>query len=85
MTGLIFQEFLHWFDARMTGRKVLLIVDNCPAHPKIVEGLKNTELFFLPLNSTSKIQPMLEILEQLRFIIDVAFIQVSWKAMRKEQ
>ncbi|MBA0673443.1 hypothetical protein Goklo_024749, partial [Gossypium klotzschianum] len=22
------------FDARMTGKKVLLIVDNCPAHPK---------------------------------------------------
>ncbi|MFQ6661049.1 hypothetical protein Gotur_029344 [Gossypium turneri] len=28
-------KFVHWFDARMTGRKVLLIVDNCPAHPKI--------------------------------------------------
>ncbi|MBA0869430.1 hypothetical protein Goshw_027989 [Gossypium schwendimanii] len=34
MTGLLFQDFVHWFDARMTGRKVLLIVDNCPAHSK---------------------------------------------------
>ncbi|XP_016706779.1 CENP-B homolog protein 2-like [Gossypium hirsutum] len=34
MTGLLFQDFVRWFDARMTGRKVLLIVDNCPAHPK---------------------------------------------------
>ncbi|MBA0743336.1 hypothetical protein Gogos_006029 [Gossypium gossypioides] len=27
-------DFVRWFDARMTGRKVLLIVDNCLAHPK---------------------------------------------------
>ncbi|KAL8096590.1 hypothetical protein AgCh_037524 [Apium graveolens] len=57
MTGLLFQEFVTWFDSKMNGRKVLLIVDNCPAHPKIVEGLRNTELFFLPPNTTSKIQP----------------------------
>ncbi|MBA0845672.1 hypothetical protein Goarm_023263 [Gossypium armourianum] len=25
MTGLLFQDFVHWFGARMTGRKVLLI------------------------------------------------------------
>ncbi|MFQ6643356.1 hypothetical protein Gotur_017745 [Gossypium turneri] len=36
MTRLLFQDFVHWFDARMTRRKVLLIVDNCPAHPKIL-------------------------------------------------
>ncbi|XP_012477781.1 uncharacterized protein LOC105793415 [Gossypium raimondii] len=34
MTGLLFQDFVRWFGARMTGRKVLLIVDNCPAYPK---------------------------------------------------
>ncbi|MBA0759551.1 hypothetical protein Gotri_022420 [Gossypium trilobum] len=33
MIGLLFQYFVHWFDARMTSRNVLLIVDNCPAHP----------------------------------------------------
>ncbi|MBA0776310.1 hypothetical protein Gotri_011319 [Gossypium trilobum] len=27
-------DFFRWFDARMTSRKVLLIVDNCPAHPE---------------------------------------------------
>ncbi|MBA0754564.1 hypothetical protein Gogos_021686, partial [Gossypium gossypioides] len=27
-------DFVRWFDARMIGRKVLLIVDNFPAHPK---------------------------------------------------
>ncbi len=57
MTGLLFQEYVNWFDKRMNGRKVLIIVDNCPAHPKIVEGLRNVELFFLPPNTTSKIQP----------------------------
>ncbi|XP_055812080.1 CENP-B homolog protein 2-like [Solanum dulcamara] len=56
MTGLLFQEYIGWFDKRMNGRKILLIVDNCPAHPKIVEGLRNVELFFLPPNTTSKIQ-----------------------------
>ena len=57
MTGLFFQEYCHWFDKRMNGRKVLLLVDNCPVHPKIVEGLRNVELYFLPPNTTSKIQP----------------------------
>ncbi|MBA0624747.1 hypothetical protein Godav_010042 [Gossypium davidsonii] len=39
-------NFFRWFDARMTSRKVLLIVDNFPAHPKVIEGLRNVELFF---------------------------------------
>ncbi|XP_062606703.1 tigger transposable element-derived protein 4-like [Saccostrea cucullata] len=34
-----------------------MIVDNCPAHPK-VDGLKAIRLFFLPPNTTSKTQPM---------------------------
>ncbi|MBA0796026.1 hypothetical protein Gohar_006829 [Gossypium harknessii] len=36
----------------MTGRKVLLTVDNCPSYPKVIEGLRNVELFLLPPNST---------------------------------
>ncbi|MFQ6626230.1 hypothetical protein Gotur_004978 [Gossypium turneri] len=28
-------DFVRWFDARMTGRKVLLTVDNCPSYPKL--------------------------------------------------
>ncbi|XP_022880803.1 CENP-B homolog protein 2-like [Olea europaea var. sylvestris] len=49
-------DFVSWFDKRINGKKVLLIVDNCPTHPKVVEGLRNVELFFLPPNTTSKIQ-----------------------------
>jgi len=50
MIGLL--DFVPWFDARMIGRKVLLIVDNCPAHSKVIRCLRNVELFFLPPNST---------------------------------
>ncbi|XP_055808265.1 CENP-B homolog protein 2-like [Solanum dulcamara] len=56
MTDLLFQEYVGWFDKRMNGRKVLLMIDNCPVHPKIVESLRNVDLFFLPPNTTSKIQ-----------------------------
>ena len=38
-------------------RKVILIVNNCPAHPN-TEGFKAVELVFLPPNTTSKTQPM---------------------------
>lgn len=41
----------------MNGRKVLFLADNCPAHPKVIEGLSNVELFFFPPNTTSKIEP----------------------------
>ena len=39
------------------GRRILLVVDNCPAHHRNIEGLQNVELCFLPPNMTSKIQP----------------------------
>ena len=38
-------------------KKVLLIIDNCLAHPTI-NNLKSIELIFLPPNTTSKLQPM---------------------------
>lgn len=38
-------------------RKILLVVDNCAAHPKIVD-LKNINLVFLPPNTAAKLQPM---------------------------
>ena len=42
--------------SKKENRKVIIIVDNCPAHP-IIEGLKAVELEFLPPNTTSKTQP----------------------------
>ena len=35
----------------------MIFLNNCPAHLKIVEGLRNVELYFLPPNATYKIQP----------------------------
>lgn len=50
-------RWLRRFDQRMSGRKVLLLLDNAPCH--IIEGveLKNTQVKFLPPNYTSRIQP----------------------------
>lgn len=58
MTSKIFEEWARTQDGKFhrQGRKVALIVDNCPAHPRL-EGLKATELIFLPPNTTSLIQP----------------------------
>ncbi|XP_053406295.1 tigger transposable element-derived protein 4-like [Mercenaria mercenaria] len=56
MTGEIFEEWLHWFDRQMKGRKVLLFVDNAPSHPQV--NLKNVNVKFLPPNTTSLCQPM---------------------------
>ena len=55
----LFEDWVREQDNKFEGqnRKVLLIVDNCPAHPEI-GGLKATELCFLPSNTTSITQPM---------------------------
>lgn len=60
MTCSIFEEYLHSIDAKMgcKNRKILLFMDHCPAHPKIVANLRNITLQFLPPNSTSVLQPM---------------------------
>jgi len=62
MTQVIFLEWLKGFDARMAGRNVLLIMDNCNAHIPLMQlasvvTLCNTTMFYLPPNTTSKIQP----------------------------
>ena len=60
MTTQIFIEFIRWFDLRMTGRKVALLMDNFSAHQVAVADilvsktpLKNTLIIWLPINSTS--------------------------------
>ena len=56
MTGVMFREWVTNWDSVLK-RKIILLVDNCPAHPNIGE-LKNIRLEFLPANTTSLIQPM---------------------------
>ena len=60
MTGHLFEE---WMLIRQTilyaGRKVLLFIDNCLAHPKKVQRkLKFIELAFFPPNMTFILQPL---------------------------
>lgn len=58
MTGEIFVDYLSKLNNKMRaqGRRILLLVDNCPAHPKDVR-LSNVKLEFLPKNTTSVLQP----------------------------
>ena len=59
MNSFLFDEWVKELDKKFEkeNRKVILIVDNDPAHP-IIGGLKAMELTFLPPNTTSKTQPM---------------------------
>lgn len=59
MTSQIFEKWLRSWDAELKsgGNKILLLVDNCPAHP-VVSNLKCIKFVFLPPNVTSVLQPM---------------------------
>jgi len=62
MTQVIFLEWLKGFDAQMAGRNVLLVMDNCSAHIPLMQlasivTIRNTTVFYLPPNTTLKIQP----------------------------
>lgn len=59
MTSTIFEEEIRKWDnkLRRSNRKILLLVDNCPAHPEL-PNLTNITLVFLPANATSVLQPM---------------------------
>jgi hypothetical protein len=62
MTQEIFLEWLRGFDLHVSGRKVLLIMDNFNGHIPLDQLpnhilLRNTIVFYLPPNATLKIQP----------------------------
>ena len=59
MDGVLFEEWLRELDRKFEsqGRKIVLVVDNGPAHPDVT-GLKAINLQFLPPNTTSCTQPM---------------------------
>lgn len=61
LTGQLLEEWVLNLDKHFqsTDRKILLFIDNCPAHPKDVQSkLKAIELAFFPPNMTSKLQPL---------------------------
>ena len=59
MSFELFEQWVRELDRKfkLEGRKIALIIDNCPAHPHI-DKLQAIELFFLPPNTTSRLQPM---------------------------
>ena len=59
MTSDIFSKWIKKVDRtmRIQGRKIVLLVDNCSAHPHC-DDLQNVKLVFLPPNTTSLLQPM---------------------------
>ena len=59
MDSEIFSDYVRKLDTKFDaeGRKIVLIIDNCPAHPN-VDNLKAIQLVFLPPNTTSKTQPV---------------------------
>jgi hypothetical protein len=77
MSEDIFKEWLFWFDQRMGGRKVALLLDNLSIHKaayaEIGEQLQNTLVIWLPASSTSRFQPL-----------DQGIVRV-WKAYWKRQ
>ena len=61
MSGELFEDWVHKLDRKfaVSKRMIALIIDNCTAHPH-VENLKWVELIFLPPNTTSHTQPMVQ-------------------------
>ncbi|GFS14924.1 tigger transposable element-derived protein [Elysia marginata] len=58
MTGKLFEEWVRKLDRQfvLQGRSIALIIGNCSAHPPISD-LYAIEMFFLPPNTTSLLQP----------------------------
>ncbi|XP_045202490.2 tigger transposable element-derived protein 4-like [Mercenaria mercenaria] len=61
MSANLFKTLVKTLDDRMDrcGRKIALVIDNCPAHPEI-SSLKAIKLVFLPPRTTSVTQPMVQ-------------------------
>ena len=59
MDSTLFEDWVRELENKFEKekRKIALIIDNCTAHPEI-GGLKAIDLFFLPPNTTSVLQPM---------------------------
>lgn len=59
MTGKIFADYMTRINNKMRSedRKILMLLDNCPAHPKDL-SFSNIRIEFLPKNTTSVLQPM---------------------------
>lgn len=59
MTSKLFEDWLKNLNKKMKKekRKIVLFIDNCPAHSTIPK-MENVKIEFLPPNTTSKLQPL---------------------------
>ena len=59
ITSEIFNQWLSEWNSRLQrqSRRILLLIDNCPAH-KLIGNYTNIDIHFLPANTTSVLQPM---------------------------
>lgn len=59
MTSALFVEFVTYLDRKMScqNRKIVLLMDQCAAHPKQMT-LQSVNVVFLPPNATSHLQPL---------------------------
>lgn len=59
MTSRVFEGFLRKWNSELArkGRKILLLLDNCPSHPKLT-NLSHIKLAFFPPNTTAVLQPL---------------------------
>jgi hypothetical protein len=87
MTSEIFLNWLHKLKRKFEreGLRILMLVDNCPAHPKI-ENLKAVTLKFLQPNTTSCLQPMVQgIIQNLKMIYRRLVVERVLRAVENGQ
>lgn len=60
VTTKVFGDWLRSIDAKMGAkhRKIILLVDQCSAHPPDTSYLRNMKVKFFPANCTSVLQPL---------------------------
>lgn len=87
MDSTLFEEWVRELDEKMEkdNRRIALIIDNCTAHPEI-GGLKAIDIFFLPPNTTSVLQPMDQgVIRSLKAKYRVKVIQKMIEAIDKKK
>lgn len=86
MTGERFEKWLKDLDKKFIKkkRKIVLLIDNCPAHPKEVK-LENVKVIFFPPNCTSRLQPMdMGIIRTLKHYYRKRLVEKYLNMMEKE-
>ena len=87
MDSILIEEWVREIDEKFAsqGKKIVLVLDNCPAHPPI-NDLKSTNLVFFPPNTTSKVQPMNQsIIRSLKARYRVSYVSRLIEAIDKKE